>query len=640
MAILCFCVNMWPFHALSQQYNANADKDSLQFSPQGIKKLSVEELMNIEVTSVSKSPEKLTEVASAIQVITSEDISRSTVTRLPEALRLASNLQVAQSNSHDFAVTARGFNAAPLSNNTLSNKLLVMIDGRTVYDPLFGGVFWDVQNVLTEDIDRIEVISGPGGSLWGANAINGVINITSKSAKATQGVYASGSYGSFLKDYGAVRYGSHVDSVLYFRVYAQRFDQNSTVLSNGASAKDAWNMNQGGFRMDYLPSVHTTVTLQGDIYKGKENDITSSFVNGQNVLGRWSHNFQKNSDISVQAYYDRTWRSLPYAKFKTELATYDIDVQHHFNAGNINRILWGAGYRLMNNRTDNSPTLSFNPANRKLKLFNAFVQDQVALIPQKLEFTAGTKLLHNDYTGYEWQPSARLAWTPDMQSTVWTAVSRSVRTPSRFDVDEVTSFIATPGNQFYSENVIAYELGYRMRPTSKVSVSVAGYYNKYTDLRSINRNSDAPTAIIFANDQRANAWGAEISGNVIISAAWRLRGGYTYLHKKITATSGNVYPGDDLFEGLDPKNQAMLQSVMSLPRHFQFDLTARYIDGIQKSPITPAVPSYFSLNTRLAWEYRYLSVALMGENLTQKAHAEFGSLQIPRSVYTTITVRF
>jgi iron complex outermembrane receptor protein len=290
--------------AISNLTFAQEQKDLL--SSNSLKKLSLEELMNIEVTSITMRPEKLTEVASAVQVITGEDIHRSGVTRLPEALRLASNLQIGQANSHDWAITARGFNGLPSAGGILANKLLVMIDGRSIYNPLFGGVYWDVQNTLLEDLDRIEVVSGPGGTLWGANAVNGVINIVSKSAKETQGLFVSGATGSFLKDIFQVRYGTHVDSTIFFRVYGQRFDQRNTELVNGKSARDAWHMTQGGFRMDYYLSKANTLTLQGDFYGGVENkdSLTKRTVtDGQNVLTRFTHLFSDKDTTFNQSVF-------------------------------------------------------------------------------------------------------------------------------------------------------------------------------------------------------------------------------------------------------------------------------------------------------------------------------------------------
>lgn len=622
-----------------QPFNSIAQAGD-RLSPSVLKKLSVEDLMNIEVTSVSKSPEKLTEVASAIQVLTGEDIQRSASNRLPEALRLASNLQVAQSNSHDWAVTARGFNGAPLSNNTLANKLLVMIDGRSVYTPMFGGVFWDVQNVLLEDVDRVEVVSGPGGTLWGANAVNGVINIISKSARETQGLYVVGATGTLLQDFGGVRYGSHVDSTFFFRVYGQRLDQHGIKKRDETNANDQWNMTQGGFRMDYLPSSHTTLTFQGDFYGGKEDDPTSSEINGQNLLGRWTRAFSDRSDLSLQVYFDRTWRNLPLIDFRDQLNTYDVDFQHHFPIGFRHNLLWGVGYRVMENDVRNSVRLTLTPATRTLHLFNGFIQDQIALVPRRLELTLGTKLLHNDYSDFELQPSARLAWTPTTKHTLWTAISRSVRTPTRFDADAITPTVTTENREFDSEKVVAYEIGYRVRPLEKLSFSLATFYNKYDDLRSINVNVAAPPAFVLGNDQRAETWGVEISGNFFATSWWRLRGGFTYLDKQFSAKSASVYPGSDLFEGIDPQNQVLLQSIMDITKNIQFDIVGRYVDALPASLVTIPVPAYSLLDVQVAWNFRWLTFSVVGQNLGAKTHAEFGSRRIPGSLYVKTALRF
>jgi len=610
------------------------------FSPRELKKLSVEELMNIEVTSVSKSPEKLTEVASAIQVITNEDIRRSTVTRLPEALSLAPNLQVAQSNSHDWGITARGFNGAPFANNTLADKLLVLIDGRSVYTPLFGGVFWDAQNVLLEDVDRIEVVSGPGGTLWGANAVNGVINIISKNARETQGWYASAAGGSFLRDYAGVRYGGHVDTNFFFRVYGQRFDQNSTTWIDSTESHDAWHMTQGGFRMDYVPGNSNTFSFQGDFYGGMA-DTGNTIINGQDVLGKWTHRFSENANLSLQVYFDRTWRDLTASDFSEQLSTYDIDLQHHFPIGSNNQVLWGAGYRMMNDEVENSISLTFTPAERRLQLFNGFVQDRIMLVDQELYLTLGTKILHNDYSGFELQPSVRLTCTPSPEHTIWAAVSRAVRTPARFDADETTPFITTRNGEFDSEKVVAYEIGYRIRPVQYISFSIAAFYNEYDDLRSINLNDAPPPALLFANDQQAKSWGLEFSGNAVLTKWWRLRGGYTFLDKRFTAKSPAVFSGSDLFEAIDPHHQALLQSIMDLPGNLQLDITGRYVDMLPGLPsVSPQISAYTTFNARLAWIFREFEFSAAGQNLAGKRHGEFGSREIPRSFYLKGTFRF
>lgn len=602
-----------------------------------LKKLSFEELMNIEVTSVSKVPEKLTEVASAIQVITHDDIYRSASKSLPSALRLASNLQVAKPNSHDWAISSRGFNATPLRNNTLSNKLLVMIDGRSVYTPLFGGVFWDVQNVLLEDVDRIEVVSGPGGTLWGANAVNGVINVMTRSARETQGMYLSASTGTFLQDHLAARFGTRIDSNLYLRVYGQRFDQGSMKLGSGADARDNWGLTQGGFRLDYYPSSKNYLSVHGDAYGGSEETPVNSKQSGQNLVAKWVHSYSETSELVVQAYFDRTWKLLVPSDFRELLNTYDIDVQHRFKANRSNTILWGLGYRFMDDVTSNT----FLPEHKKLTLVNTFIQDQLSIVPRKLELTFGTKFLYNDFSGFEFQPSARMAWTPTTRHTVWGAVSRAVRTPSRFETELNSPPTLGPGANFTSEKVIAYEVGYKVRAAESVSLSIAAFYNTYTDLRSINTNPNPPTNFIFANDQRANTWGFEISGNAVATSWWRLRGGYTFLDKKFESLKPNVLPTAALIEALDPRHQVMLQSIMNISKHLQWDVMARHVGDIESTlTVGVAVVSYTTFDMRLAYETKKVTFSVEGQNLAQQDHKEFATRQVPRNISGKISFRF
>ncbi|HZV70789.1 MAG TPA: TonB-dependent receptor plug domain-containing protein [Saprospiraceae bacterium] len=602
-----------------------------------MKKLPIEELMDVVVTSVSRRPENLSEVASAIQVISGYDITRSTATSLPEALRLAPNLQVAQSGSHDWGISARGFNGAPTTSSSLADKLLVMIDGRTVYTPLFAGVFWDVQNVLLEDIDRIEVVSGPGGTLWGSNAVNGVVNVITKSAKETQGLHVSASYGSLLRDMEELQYGGQIDSALYFRAYGQHKHYNSTELADGSDARNAWDLTQAGFRMDYSPSINNSFTLQGDVYAGDEDDTLSTLVNGQNFIGRWTHSFSEKTNLVIQSYFDRTWREIGNSSFTDQMNTWDLDVQQHFMIGSSHQMLLGLGYRLQDDQTisfDNR----FTPANRTLDLLSAFFQDQIAIIPSRLQLTIGSKFLDNDYTGFEIQPSIRFAWTPDDVHTVWTAVSRAVRTPSRFDVD-LTAFDIHQIDNFQSEEVVAYEMGYRMRPSKKISFSLATFYNVYDKLRSFNMTDDPESPIVFGNDLAAKAWGFEVSGTALISNWWQLRGGCTFLNKEFTYKSPDVFPQTELIESIDPKSQCILHSIMDVSKNFQVDLLARYITDLPGlAPTIPVVPAFFSMNARVGWDFKSLNFSVAGQNIFTASHAEFGSGRIPRSVYAKISL--
>jgi len=603
--------------------------------PMELKKMSLEELMDLQVTLVSKQPEKLSEAASAIQVITSEEIRRSGVSTLPEALRLASNLQVAQVDSRSWAITARGL------NNTLANKLLVMIDGRTVYTPLHAGVFWDIQNVVLEDVDRIEIISGPGGTLWGANAVNGVINIVTKGAETTSGTMVQAQGGTFLRDMGAARYGNKIGEHLYYRISGQRFDHNTTDSSSGGEGHVNWNMSQGGIRADWIPSEADRLTVLGNIYGGsiEQPRQDSTRVDGQNGLARWTRSFSPASDLEAQVYFDRNYRDIPRIGSE-DLQTYDFDLHHRFPIGKRQSALWGLGYRLSQDHVkDDSPFFTFMPKDKTLQLFNGFVQDQITLVEDRLKFTLGTKLEHNDYSGFEIMPSSRLAWTPDPKQTVWAAVSRAVRSPSRIDVD---FFAPNPsvltdttrrlqgGPGFDAERLTAYELGYRALPVPALSLSAAGFFNHYDGLRTIEALD--PIHFEYRNGLEGDVWGLELSSNLQATEWWRLRGGYTWLDSHFEALPGHSpfpmqgNPGDD------PGYQVSLLSMMDLPRHFELNATSRLVDPLPG----PYVPGYFTCDLGLAWQNANFEFAVFGHNLADSGHREFGAgktgFDIPRSI--------
>ncbi|TMB86911.1 MAG: hypothetical protein E6J45_13170 [Chloroflexi bacterium] len=412
----------------AQQPDTSAQRPDSTLSAEALKKLSIEQLMNLQVTSVSKRPERLSQTASAIQVITRDDMRRSGASSLPEVLRLATNLQVAQVDARQWAISARGF------NSTTANKLLVLIDGRTVYTPLFSGVFWDVQEVPLTDVDRIEVISGPGATLWGANAVNGVINVITQGAKQTQGLLLSGGGGTEQRAFGTVRYGGALGSSVRYRIYGRGFGREATALPSGQDAADDWHLGQGGFRMDWDASNVNRVTLQGDLYDGRiaqrsAGDIT---VGGGNVMAKWSYTISDRSSLAAQLYYDRTHRHIP-GTFGEDLDTYDVDLQHRARLGVRHDVVWGLGYRLSNDRVANSSALAFLPPQVARQWFTGFVQDEIALVPNRLHVALGSKIEHNDYTGFEIQPSGRVNWGLSPSGTLWAAVSRALRTPSRID---------------------------------------------------------------------------------------------------------------------------------------------------------------------------------------------------------------
>jgi iron complex outermembrane receptor protein len=625
-----------------------AQTNELTPAPEELKRLSLEQLMNQQVTMVTRGPEKWFTSPSAEQVVTGEDIWRSGATRIPEALRLAPNLHVAQIDSANWAISARGFNrgnplaAGPGFSFGIANKLLVLMDGRTVYTTLFGGVLWDVQDTMLEDVDRIEVVSGPGGALWGANAVNGVINIVSKSAKDTQGGLLTVGGGTQLQDFTSVRYGGTLASNVYFRVYGKYFDRNSTLLPDGSSATNDWRMGQSGFRMDWLPANGDTITLQGDGYANsmEQAAFSDTTVNGQNILGRWTHLLSDESDIVVQWYWDRTYRNIPGLAAET-VNTYDLDFQHRLPIGERNKFTWGGEYRLVADTVANGPVLAFEPSSRNLQIFSVFAQDEISLVPKRLVLTVGGRLDHNDYTGFEIQPNTRLAWTPDDRQTVWGAVSRAVREPSRADRDLVLHLppqTVLGSGQSISETLVAYELGYRIRPVSRLVLSLATFYNDYDHIHSLEPLVTSPTTLLFGSGLEANSWGMELSGTYQVTDRWRLRGGYTYFDKNIAVKPGHSDAFQGLGEGNDPHNQVLVQSILDLPHNLQFDGVARYVGTLP----FPEVPSYFAMDLRLAWRpRRNLELAIVGQNLWQNQHPEFGPAptrqEIPRSFYGKIT---
>jgi len=630
------------------------------------KTMSLQELMDQEVTSVSKTPEPLSQAPAAIQVITNDQIRRSGATSLPEALRLADNLEVAQDNAHDWNITARGFNAEN------GNKLLVLVDGRAVYTPVLAGVDWDVQNVLLEDLDRIEVISGPGGTLWGANAMNGVINIVTKSAQDTQGWYVEGAGGSELRDAVAIRYGGTLAPNVYYRVYGTYFDRNGEVYTGGAPANDEWSEGRGGFRIDTAGASDDKFTLQGEYYNGAAGDPvlpgTTEVQSGGNMVGRWTHTFSSDSDMSLQVYYDRVNSSIPEqaialepAGISTEdLDTADVSFQHNLQVGDRNKITWGTGYRFYHDVVDNAPGVEILPATQDLNVFNVFGQDEIKL-RDDLFFTLGTKVEHNDYTHFEFEPSARLQWNITPKQMVWAAASRAVRTPSigersLYEPTALPPALHIPsfldGSTGYtSEKLTAYELGYRAQIGPQVSGSISTFYNFYKDIRSTTPTgtpSSLGLPIIIQNNLQGETYGIEVSADYQMLDWWRWHAGYDYLQEHIHVAPGETDFTNALNETADPKNQVFLRSSMDLPQNLEFDTTSRWIDSlrINNGPVAATVPSYFELDARLAWHpVKNLEISVVGQNLLHDQHVEYGfpnSTQeaICRSVYGKITWHF
>ena len=609
-------------------------------SAEALKKLSIEQLMNLEVTSVSRRPERLAQAASAIQVITQQDIRRSGASSLPEALRLVTNLQVAQVNSRDWAISARGF------NSTTANKLLVLIDGRTVYTPLYSGVFWDVQDVPLGDVDRIEVISGPGATLWGANAVNGVINVITKRARETQGLVVSGGGGTELRGFGTTRYGGALGSHVNYRIYGKGWAREPSVLPGGQDATDDWHMEQAGFRLDWDASTINQVTMQGDLYNGRISQATAGdiAVSGGNVVAKWSHTVSANSAVTAQLYYDRTNRNIP-GTFGEDLDIYDVDLQHATRLGARHDVVWGLGYRLINDRVVNSALLAFLPPHVTRQWFTGFVQDEIALIPDRLHVALGTKVEHNDYTGYEIQPSGRVSWRLSPSGTLWAAVARALRTPSRIDRElffpAQPPYVIAGGPGFHSEEELAYELGYRHQ-RGALALSVATFYSRYHGLRSVEQvNPPTPSPAVIANGQYGESYGAEVTADYLITKGWRVRAGHTELRIHIWPNPGSTDTTRGASESQTPDRQFFLFSSLDLPAHLRLDAGMRAIDDITRQQ----VPGYAELNAKLTWQPTpQLDLSLVGQNLLHDRHAEFGApatrREIERGVYGLVEWRF
>jgi iron complex outermembrane receptor protein len=611
-------------------------------STSALKSLSVEELMNIEVTSVSKTAGRLNTAAAAIYVITHEDVVRSGATSIPEVLRLAPNLQVVQISASNYTITARGFSGNSGDQN-FSDKLLVLIDGRSVYSPLYSGVYWDAQDVALEDVERVEVISGPGATLWGANAVNGVINIiTRRSAESPGGDVAVG--GGNLEKNATARIAGSVGNDAAFRIYAKGFERASFDSPSGVSADDGWSKTQAGFRADWTPTANA-VTVQGDVYRANEHQVgtTDQSIEGANLLARWRRQLAGDSALQIQAYYDQTQRFNGGGGGAFVLSTYDLELQHSFALGSANNIVWGAGERVSRYGITNTASLLFLPDHRTLNLANAFIQDAIALDP-KLKLTLGVKLEDDPYSGATPLPDARLSWTVSDAAFLWSAVSRAIRSPTPFDRDVVeylgaTRFL-TGGGAFKPEKLTAYQIGYRGEPSARLSISVSTYYNSYDDLRTIEFDPRTLLPLHWGNLMDGHTYGAEAWANYqvndwcVVTLAFNQL--YESLHFKAGASKllGIAQAGDD------PSHQAHLRTSMNLTSSLTLDADLRYVSTLPN----PEVHAYEELSARLGWRLsKQWDAALSGRNLLHAHHQEFTvppSDAISRSVMLDARWRF
>ncbi len=640
--------------------------------------VSLEDLMNIEVTSVSKKAEKISQAAAAIFVITQEDIRRSGATNIPDLLRMVPGLDVSQINASDWAVSARGF------NQQFSNKLLVLIDGRAVYTPLLGGVNWDTQDVPLEDIERIEVIRGPGATVWGANAVNGVINIVSKSAAETKGGLVTSGAGTEGQVRGTAQYGGTVHGTVDYRIFGDYLNESALPAAGGGSGEDAWHLLHGGFRADTNASAKDSFTVQGDLYTGGEGAVivhlfsvdppvignldVTSHLGGGNILGRWNHTFSSRSDTTLQFYYDEYERTGP-ESVETR-GTIDFDFNHHFVWGSRQDIVWGFGYRRTSDQDLGTVDQAFVPADTQLQLFSFFAQDTLILKPDRVLLTVGSKIENSYFTGTGLQPSVRLAWTPSNWMTLWSAVSRAERTPDRRDTQLVAALAAFPdpagsstpveavlfGNpQFLPEHVLAYEAGLRAEPNRRLSVDVSTFFNRYDHLESLEQGQRVfqpvpfparfVVPITFGNLLFGTTAGGEVSANLKLTGHWTISPGYAFLEMHLHTKASSA---DDSsvaeYQGSSPQHQAQLRSHMDLSHGLSWDANAYFVSARPSQ----GVASYTRVDTQLRWNFaERADLSLVGQNLLRDHHLEsmdsltlVNSSLIKRSAYAKFTWRF
>ena len=645
--------------------------------------MSLEELMMLEVTSVSKHAEPLQEAAAAVYVVTGDEIRRSGYTTMAEVLRLVPGMQVGQIDANLWAVTSRGF------NGQFANKLLVLIDGRSVYTPVFGGVYWDTQDVLFEDIERVEIIRGPGATLWGANAVNGVINIITHSAADTHGLYVTGGGGTEERVFGAARYGTALGEDGHLRIHGKYFDRDASVGADGADRFDDWSVLRGGFRYDRQTSANLDVTLQGDLYDGDAGTTYSfpsfespnqrlvsdqALLHGGNVLGRISQRRGDTSHWQLQFYYDYTKRHDAF--LRTTRRTYDAEFHHAIGPHPSWQVLWGLGYRAARIPVENTDYAYDPDQNNKLEgLLSGFIQAEWELAPETLRLTLGSKIEYKSNQGgidsdlTEVQPNGRLLWLPSPGHTVWGAISKAARTPSSVEkAGEVWLYVIPPdtdenpsplpvsihlqgSGDFDSEHLTAYEIGYRFRAPAGLTFDLATFYNDYADKRTFvqgeaeQRSDPVPHVyipLIFDNEQEAEAYGGELSIRWAAGSGVRLRGSYAYWRLDISDPPEQQIEQVFSEDRICPRHQALLRASIDLTPTIELDLIGRYVDAIEDWDIG----AYGELDARLAWwAASTLELSVTGRNLLQDHHAEHGSeigtpyTEIERGAYLEATWR-
>lgn len=640
--------------------------------------MPLEQLMTLNInTSVGKKAQSVKDSAAAVFVMSQEDIRRSGATNIPTILRMVPGLQVAQIDANKWGISSRGF------NGRFSTNLLVLMDGRAIYTPAFSGVFWDREDTLIEDIERIEVIRGAGAAMWGANAVNGVINIITKSAKNTHGGLLTGGAGNQEQGFFALRYGGQWGDDIHYRLYGKGFKRNNNRTVAGENAHDDWENYQGGFKTEWTATEQDTVTSQGDLYYSRSGDkedfalSSAPFVlknqdtpakrQGGNLQTRWTHKISATSETTLQLYYkhdDSDW--LFVTPFKMREKTLDVDFQHRFSWLDSHDIIWGLGYRYFDFSANQTPKLGFNPERRRLQLFSGFLQDDITLLPDELKVTIGTRLEHNDFTGIEVQPNIRLLWTPNKQQTIWAAISRAVRTPNitNHNISNLTNTVSTPlplpalvaanGNpEIKSETVLEYELGYRFQPNAQFSFDVAAFYNNYDRLQAIeilspnlvltpNPHLEIPAQ--FTNKMTGESLGIELTAQWQPTDWLKLQPSYWFVKTSLHTPKNAVFSDGARAEKDSPQQQFHFRASLNLPYHVELDTLLRYVDPVGYYNI----PAYTAFDLRLGWKpLKNVEFSIVGQNLFDHRHLEFGNTvselpmtEIQRSIFGKINFSF
>jgi len=643
--------------------------ESAQTSSADLAEWTLEDLMNLEVTSVSKKKEQRREAAAAVYVITAEDIRRSDASSLPELLRRVPGLYVARLDANKWAITARGF------NGRFANKLLVLVDGRSIYTPLFSGVLWEQQDVVLENIERIEIVRGTGGTLWGANAANGVINITTKQARDTQGGLLSLMHGTDADVVGVMRYGARITEDAHYRLSLKYADRNESDFPSGAEAHDFWETHSLSFRVDLAPAPQDAAVVEGALYdvdQGSTFDLAYPYLpfsrsvdalsenKGGHLLLRWQREFPDGSEMSVQAYYDRAVQG-DFSLYELR-SVYDMEFQYRLAVGERHDIVCGSGFRYSEDCLTDSYWIGIEPERRCDRLYNVFLQDEMSFLDNRLRLTLGTKFEYNDYSGFEFQPSVHAAWVPGEKHSIWASVSRAIRTPSQIEQQGSLSAFALPPilvrltgtAQYDSEDLLAFEAGYRATLSEHLTLDLAFFYNRYDGLRAFTLGWPAPKARPFpphlllplytTNNSLGRTCGAEVAADWQLRRWWCLRTSYSYLRVKVITTGGLVNLFAEDAEEDTPRHQASVHSRMDLPRNVELDVYLGYVGKLR----TLQIDSYVDLDVRLGWRPREdLELAVAGQNLLESQRSEFTSVfvdtlpaDVARAFYGKVTWRF